>query len=89
MTPTLVFLTDGRANIARDGTPGRTQAQVDAEQSAKLASQIKVRSLWIDTSPQARAEGEHIARSIGSYYLPLPHARAAELSQAVLGALHT
>jgi len=89
MTPTLVFLTDGRANIARDGTPGRAQAQVDAEQSAKLASQMKVRSLWIDTSPQAREEGQHIARLIGSYYLPLPHARAQELSQAVLGVLHT
>ncbi len=89
MTPTLVFLTDGRANIARDGTPGRTQAQVDAEQSAKLAAQMKVRSLWIDTSPQAREEGQHIARLIGSYYLPLPHARAHELSQAVLGVLHT
>ena len=89
MTPTLVFLTDGRANIARDGTPGRTQAQVEAEQSAKLAAQIKVRSLWIDTSPQAREEGQQIARLIGSYYLPLPHARAQELSQAVLGVLHT
>ena len=89
MTPTLVFLTDGRANIARDGTPGRSQAQIDAEQSAKLASQIKVRSLWIDTSPQAREEGQQIARLIGSYYLPLPHARAQELSQAVLGVLHT
>ena len=89
MTPTLVFLTDGRANIARDGTPGRAQAQVDAEQSAKLAAQMKVRSLWIDTSPQAREEGQHIARLIGSYYLPLPHARAQELSQAVLGVLHT
>jgi len=88
MTPTLVFLTDGRANIARDGTPGRAQAQVDAEQSAKLASQIKIRSLWIDTSPQAREEGQQIAQLIGSYYLPLPHARAQELSQAVLGVLH-
>lgn len=89
MTPTLVFLTDGRANIARDGTPGRAQAQVDAEQSAKLASQIKIRSLWIDTSPQAREEGQQIAQLIGSYYLPLPHARAQELSQAVLDVLHT
>jgi magnesium chelatase subunit D len=89
MTPTLVFLTDGRANIARDGTPGRTQAQADAEQSAKLASQVKVRSLWIDTSPQAREEGQQIAQLMGSYYLPLPHARAQELSQAVLGVLHT
>lgn len=88
MTPTLVFLTDGRANIARDGSPGRIQAQMDAEQSAKVAAQIKVRSLWIDTSPQAREEGRQIANLIGSYYLPLPHARAQELSQAVLQVLH-
>lgn len=88
MTPTLVFLTDGRGNIARDGTPGRAQAQFDAEQSAKFASQIKVRSLWIDTSPQAREEGKQIAQLIGSYYLPLPHARAQELSQAVISVLH-
>ncbi|NBV80552.1 MAG: magnesium chelatase subunit D [Burkholderiaceae bacterium] len=88
MTPTLVFLTDGRANIARDGTPGRAQAQVDAEQSARMAAQVKVRSLWIDTSPQAREEGQHIAHLIGSYYLPLPHAGAQELSQAVIQVLH-
>jgi magnesium chelatase subunit D len=87
MTPTLVFLTDGRANIARDGTPGRSQAQLDAEQSAQLGSLIKVRSLWIDTSPQARDEGKQIAHLMGSYYLPLPHARAQELSQAVLSVL--
>ena len=88
MTPTLVFLTDGRANIARDGTPGRAQAQVDAEQAARMAAQVKVRSLWIDTSPQAREEGQHIAHLIGSYYLPLPHAGAQELSQAVIQVLH-
>ena len=88
MTPTLVFLTDGRANIARDGTPGRAQAQIDAEQSARMAAQVKVRSLWIDTSPQAREEGQHIADLIGSYYLPLPHAGAQELSQAVIQVLH-
>jgi magnesium chelatase subunit D len=88
MTPTLVFLTDGRANIARDGTPGRAQAQIDAEQSARMAAQIKVRSLWIDTSPQAREEGKQIAHLIGSYYLPLPHAGAQELSQAVINVLH-
>jgi len=88
MTPTLVFLTDGRANIARDGTPGRAQAQIDAEQSARMAAQVKVRSLWIDTSPQAREEGRQIANLIGSYYLPLPHAGAQELSQAVIQVLH-
>lgn len=87
MTPTLVFLTDGRANIARDGLPGRAQAILDAEHAARLASPIRVRSLWIDTSPQAREEGRNIAGILGSYYLPLPYAGAQELSQAVIRAI--
>jgi magnesium chelatase subunit D len=33
-TPLVVLLTDGRANIARDGKPGRAQAQADAHASA-------------------------------------------------------
>ena len=37
--------------------------------------------------PQARIEGEQIAKLIGSMYLPLPQAGAQELSQAVLRSL--
>jgi len=35
----LVILTDGRANIAADGSPGRTQAKLDAEAAAKALQQ--------------------------------------------------
>jgi magnesium chelatase subunit D len=51
LTPALVFLTDGRANIAKDGSPGRPKAMEDAQQSARAASHYSLKSLWIDTSP--------------------------------------
>ncbi len=87
LTPVIVFLTDGRANIGRNGMPGRAQAQLDAEQAARYLARAAIKSLWIDTSPQALIEGEQIAKLVGSIYLPLPHAGAKEVSQAVLRTL--
>lgn len=87
LTPTLVFLTDGRANIAKDGSPGRPKAMEDAQQSARAASYYSFKSLWIDTSPQARDEGRAMAALLGSMYLPLPNAGANEVSQAIMQGL--
>ena len=87
LSPAIVFLTDGRANIGRNGVPGRAQAQLDAEQAARYLGRSAIKSLWIDTSPQPRIEGEQIAKLVGSIYLPLPHAGAKEVSQAVLRTL--
>lgn len=87
LTPALVFLTDGRANIAKDGSPGRPKAMEDAQQSARTASHYSFKSLWIDTSPQARDEGKTLAAMLGSMYLPLPNAGANEVSQAIMQGL--
>ena len=87
LTPALVFLTDGRANIAKDGSPGRPKAMEDAQQSARAASYYSFKSLWIDTSPQARDEGKALAAILGSMYLPLPNAGANEVSQAIMQGL--
>jgi magnesium chelatase subunit D len=87
LTPALVFLTDGRANIAKDGSPGRSKAMEDAQQSARAASYYSFKSLWIDTSPQARDEGKAMAALLGSMYLPLPNAGANEVSQAIMQGL--
>ena len=87
LTPALVFLTDGRANIAKDGSPGRSKAMEDAQQSAWAASYYSFKSLWIDTSAQARDEGKALAALLGSMYLPLPNAGANEVSQAIMQGL--
>ncbi len=82
-TPTLVLLTDGRANVTRAGTGGRKQAATEALQSARLLHAFRIASLLIDTSPRPAPEAASIARAMGARYLPLPYADAAGLSRAI------
>ena len=82
-TPVVVLLTDGRANIARDGTPGRARAGDDALVAARAMRIEGFASLLIDTSPQPQATARDLAAAMGARYLPLPYAGASLLSQAV------
>jgi magnesium chelatase subunit D len=82
-TPVLVLMTDGRANIARDGAPGRQQANDDALSAARRLGVEGFSALVLDTSPQAQEPARELAAAMGARYLPLPHAGAAAMSQAV------
>ncbi|MGE5714721.1 MAG: magnesium chelatase subunit D [Betaproteobacteria bacterium] len=82
-TPVLVFLTDGRANVARDGSGGRAQAERDAHAAANQLRALGISTLLIDTSPRPEPMAERVAAELGARYLPLPHADATAMSQAV------
>jgi magnesium chelatase subunit D len=82
-TAVVVLLTDGRANVARDGQPGREHAQEDALVAARAWRLTGATALLLDTSPQPAPQARAIAEAMGATYLPLPHADAAMLSQAV------
>ena len=83
-TPTVIVLTDGRANIARDGAQGRPRAEDDAMSAARQLGAAGINAVLVDTSPRPGASGEAVAREMGARYLPLPHADATMLSKAVL-----
>ncbi|MDP3822758.1 MAG: VWA domain-containing protein, partial [Burkholderiales bacterium] len=85
-TPVLVMLTDGRANIARDGAPGRAQASEDALVAARQVRVAGFSALLLDTSPQPQEPARELAQAMGAVYLPLPYAGASVLSQAVRAA---
>jgi len=85
-TPVIVLLTDGRGNIARSGAPGRVQANADAIEAARQIKSAGLTALLLDTSPQAQAMAQALAQAMGAHYLPLPHAGARQLSQAVKAA---
>ena len=85
-TPVVVLLTDGRANIARDGTPGRARAGADATAAARQLRAHGFAALLLDTSPQPQETSRQLAAEMGARYLPLPYAGAATLSQAVRAA---
>lgn len=82
-TPVVVMLTDGRANIARDGTPGRERATQDALVAAATLRACGASALLLDTSPQPQAGAQALAQCMGATYLPLPHADANAMSHAV------
>ncbi|MBK1732792.1 magnesium chelatase subunit D [Thiococcus pfennigii] len=85
-TPVLVLLTDGRANIARDGTGGRARAEEEAMVSARLVRAAELTALLVDTSPRPQEKAAQLAGEMGATYLPLPYADASVVSRAVQAA---
>jgi magnesium chelatase subunit D len=85
MTPTIALMTDGRGNIALDGTPNRGQADQDAQKIATLIRSANIPALVIDTGTRPQPALALMARAMGAPCLPLPRADAHRLS-AVLGA---
>ncbi|MGJ7506166.1 magnesium chelatase subunit D [Variovorax sp. GT1P44] len=85
-TPVAVLLTDGHANIARDGSAGRLRATSDALQSARRMHAAGIATLVLDTSPHPQAAARELAAELGATYLPLPHADAVSMSRAVRAA---
>jgi magnesium chelatase subunit D len=87
LTPVLVLLTDGRANIALDGAAGRERAEADATQMARLWRGAGAASVVIDTASRPEAGLKRLSLSLGGVYLPLPRADAARMSTALEAAL--
>lgn len=85
-TPTLVFLTDGKANIDRNGAVSRERAFEQALGAARTLRSSKYATLVIDTSVRPAAQSRQFATEMGAIYLPLPYAGAPALS-ATLKAL--
>jgi magnesium chelatase subunit D len=82
-TPTVVVMTDGRANVARNGSGGRAVAQEEARQAARLLLGRQCAAILIDTSAQPQTLAAELAACMGARYLPLPQANAHSVAAAV------
>ncbi|MEL6520463.1 MAG: magnesium chelatase subunit D [Pseudomonadota bacterium] len=87
LTPTVILLTDGRANIALDGTANRERAQSDAAKLARTIGAQGLPALVVDTSARPQAQLKELAHTLNGPYLPLPRADATRLGAAVSAAL--
>lgn len=83
----VVFLTDARANIARDGSPGRPQAEADALASASALRVLGGTTVLIDTSPRPSEMAQRMAEAMGARYLALPRTDAQGIHAAVAAAM--
>jgi magnesium chelatase subunit D len=81
--PLLVLLTDGGANIGRDGKPGRAAAGADALAAAKLCASAKLSSLIVDTAIRPNPFVLKIALEMQGKYAPLPYADPARLTRMI------
>ncbi len=82
----LVILTDGRANIAADGAPGRAQAKIDAEAAARAIAARGIEALVVDISARPGPEGAALASALEGRFLALPRADARMLQAAITAA---
>lgn len=87
LTPTLVVLTDGRANVALDGSTNRMRASEDAQSIAHVIRAQKIQTLLIDTGTRPQAALQALTSHFDGTYLALPRADARTLTGAVNAAL--
>ena len=83
--PRIILLTDGRANIALDGSPGRKKATADALAVAESIGLDNIDAMLIDISPNPRDTARLIAEKIGGLYMPMPHAGREEIYSSISG----
>ncbi len=84
--PMIVVLTDGSANIARDGTPSRSRAAADGIDAAQRIAAGDIPAVFIDTSPRPRREGRDLAEAMKARFVALPYLDARAVSDAVRAA---
>jgi magnesium chelatase subunit D len=82
-TVLVVLLTDAQANVGRDGTGGRAEAQADAVAAAKAIRLAGYPSVLIDTAMRPAQRARDLADAMGADYVPLPQANAGAVSAVV------
>ena len=86
VTPSLVMLCDGRANVSLQGHGGRAQALQESLSLAHAWRSHGLQSIWIDTSARPEPQAEQIALAMGAHYVPLPQASSQRMAQVVQAA---
>ncbi len=87
MTPTLALLTDGRGNIALDGTADRAQAALDAETLARMVAAQNLPALVIDTGLRPQPALAALSQTMGALHIALPRADARAMAGTLGAAL--
>lgn len=83
LSPTLALLTDGRANIALDGSANRAQAAEDSTQMARFIRASGVPAVVLDLGTRPQPQLATLANTMAGRYLALPRADAARMSDAL------
>jgi magnesium chelatase subunit D len=83
MTPTLVMLSDGRANVTLQGEGSRPIAKAQCLSWAQQWRASFINAIWLDTSARPDPQGQDIAQAMGAHYVPLPLAGSQRMASTV------
>lgn len=87
LSPTLTVLTDGRANIALDGSANREKASADALVMGRWIRSLGLPSIVLDLGRRPHPDLSRLASEMSATYLPLPRATAERMSETLGAAL--
>ena len=76
----MIVLSDGKANVDREGRPGRERAMAQAHEHARGLAALawgRAQLAWVDTAPRPSKEAQALASSMRAVYTALPYADAA------------
>ncbi|MCH8488431.1 MAG: magnesium chelatase subunit D [Oceanicaulis sp.] len=79
-TVTLVFLTDGAANVTRAGTGGRDIAQAEAHDAARRLRAAGHAAIMVDVSRRGAETARSVAQNMAARYVRLPAGNPAALA---------
>jgi len=82
--PIAVVLSDGQANVAADGSLGRSLAFESALEAARRLRSARIASLFVDTSARPRDATRALAEAMGAAWMMLPRSAAEGLARAAL-----
>ena len=86
LTTHYVLLTDGAANVARDGAKNREAGTRDALAAARALAQNAITGLVIDTAQRPQPRARELADTLKSAYIALPRADAQTLNRTIRAA---
>lgn len=86
-TPTIIMLTDGRANVTREGEGNKVKALEETMASARRLAAEGIDAMVIDVSPEPKHHARALADAMQARYLPMPRAGAHDIARPVNRAL--
>ncbi len=87
MSPIAVLVTDGKTNIALDGTANRSNAREDATRMATQLRRSGLKTLVVDIAARPQPQLRDLSQHLDARYIPLPRADAHRLTAAVSSVL--
>lgn len=83
LTPIIVIMSDGKANVNLNGVGGRAEAHSDALMAAKELRVKNHRLLFVDTSPKPEILAQELSTAMAAQYFPLPFASSTSSGKKI------